>query len=295
MIQKILIVYNPKAGKKYPANYQAVFLRQLKKYVPDANCQWHETLPDFPRELEKIDFTDFCKIIVIGGDGTIKKTAEFILKNNLTIPLAIIPQGSANVLANSLNIPLRQSASIKLAALGHEKTIDVGLLNNEHYFLVGLSIGLLSKVVLTTRAKAKNRWGILAYLFTLLKSKTNEHDVFDFWCDGQKFHLVGNTLLITNTFSLLKIKPRNFSDYTDGWLEVMVTKNSSVWSFFMIAFFSWLNKKFIPYLFWHKAKQIKIEASCLAGKIIQLDGEEVRVNKIEAEILPQRLKVIISK
>lgn len=290
--KKILIIFNPQAGKQYPKNYREYFLQQLNRYLPSATCDWLETKENLQQQLSESNLSRYDKIIVIGGDGTVKQVAEFVLRNSLNVPLAIIPQGSANVLANSLNIPATEKAAIKIAALGQKKVMDVGLVNDEHYFLVGLSIGLISQAVLQTELLSKNRWGILAYLLTLLKQPKPQTHTFNFIIDGQDFQTTGNTLLITNTFSIFKVKPRHWSDYTDGRLEVMVTRNKSLFGFFPIFFFAWLNRNFTPGLFIKSGQKIEVPENSLNDLIIQLDGEPITVKKIEATILPQKLMVI---
>lgn len=290
--QKLLIIFNPKAGKKYPHNYRATFLKQLSAYLPRTIFDWLETNYDLNQQLLALDLNSYSKIILIGGDGTVKQTAEFILRHNLNLPLAIIPQGSANVLAGSLGIPMNQRSAIKAAALGQEKTIDVGLVNNEHYFLVGLSVGLISQAVLETKALAKNRWGIFAYLLTLLKQSRPKQTLFNFQLNGQNFNINGNTLLITNTFSLLKMKPKHWSDYTDGLLEVMVTQNKTLFGFLPIFLRTWFTKGNIPSLFLKTGQLISVDRQSLTDLTIQLDGESLSVTKIEATILPQKLKII---
>ena len=133
-LKKILIIFNPASGHSYPKNYQQYFLKQFKKNLPDVNYKWLATTSDFKKQLAQIKFNDFQRIIIVGGDGTIKDVANHLLTNNIDIPLAVIPQGSANVLASALNIPLTQKSAIKTACLGQEKRIDVGLLNNQYYF-----------------------------------------------------------------------------------------------------------------------------------------------------------------
>lgn len=290
--KKILIIFNPKAGKKYRLNYREKILQQLHRYLPNAACDWLETGLNLNQQLKDSNLGRYDKIIVIGGDGTIKKTVDFILTNSLNIPLAIIPQGSANILAGSLNIPLKEKAAVKIAALGKEKIIDVGLVNQEHYFLVGLSVGLISRAVLGAKSKLKNRWGIFAYLLALLKQPKPKQELFDFQIDNQDFHLTGNTLMITNTFSLFKIKPRHWSDYADGLLEIMVTRNKSILGFFPIFLSAWLKRGLIQGLFVKSGRSVKISEKSLADKTIQLDGEPLEVKKIKATILPQKLKVI---
>lgn len=290
--KKILIIFNPRAGRSYPDNYRATFLKRLSVYLPQTIFDWLETNYDLNQQLLALDLNTYAKVIVIGGDGTIKQIAEFILKNNFDVPLAIIPQGSANVLAGSLNIPKNEAEAIKTAALGLEKTIDVGLVNNEHYFLVGLSVGLISQAVLETKALAKNRWGIFAYLFSLFKQPKPVNQVFNLQIDDIGYQISGNTLLITNTFSLFKIRPAHRSNYTDGLLEAMVMQNKTLLGFLPIFLRTWFTKGNVPSLFLKTGQQIIVSHGSLTDSVIQLDGEPLPVTKIEATIVPRKLKII---
>ena len=139
--------------------------------MPDVSYEWLTTSRDLYNQLKQTRLNDFQRIIIIGGDGTIKETANFLLTNKIDLPIAVIPQGSANVLASALNIPLNKNLAIKRACLEQEKRIDVGLLNNQYYFLICLSIGFWSKVVNETKRGLKIKLGFWAYMLTFLKQK----------------------------------------------------------------------------------------------------------------------------
>src|SRR3989338_2591593 len=131
-LNKVLIIFNPASGKRYPADYRQKFINQLKWHLPDASSDWLETTPNLMAQLKTVNFKNYQRLIVIGGDGTVTTVADFLLNNKIDLPLAIIPQGSANVLASSLDIPLADKRAIKTAALGKEKKIDVGLLKKKN-------------------------------------------------------------------------------------------------------------------------------------------------------------------
>src|SRR6218665_3656225 len=52
------------------------------------------------------------KVIAVGGDGTIKLLAELLL--DTTMPLGILPAGSANGMAKDLNIPQDPNQALDL-------------------------------------------------------------------------------------------------------------------------------------------------------------------------------------
>ncbi|MBD3359108.1 MAG: diacylglycerol kinase family lipid kinase, partial [Candidatus Buchananbacteria bacterium] len=92
---KILIIYNPLAGKKSKKD------KSIKKFLKnyDFKISWHYTTDG---SFTKLKPNEFDRIFVAGGDGTIKEIASWIIAHNSKTPLAIIPIGSANILALSL-------------------------------------------------------------------------------------------------------------------------------------------------------------------------------------------------
>ena len=292
MPKNVLIVFNPKAGYKYLPGYKRYFLRLFKKYLPGTKYLWLRTTLRLESQLEKVELNRFDRVMVIGGDGTVKIVADFILKHGLDLSLAVVPQGTANSLAFSLDIPLWQKGAIRTACLGKEKKMDVCLLNGRHYFFLAFSIGHLSKVVNETPRGLKIKLGFFAYLVTFLRQKRIYQTTFNFELDGVRQSVVGNTFIIANALSLLKLKPADPVDFYDGQFDILVTKNKSFWGFWTILFFLVASKRWLPSVFKARGRQIKIAYVSGKEKTVQIDGEQITVDKIEIEMVPSKLRVI---
>lgn len=292
MSKKILIIFNPKAGFRYPRFYRERFLKYFKKYLPTVDYDWLNTKPNLNEQLKQVDFNLYKKVITIGGDGTIKEVGTYFLENKIDLPLAIVPQGSANILASSLKLPLSTKAAVKTACLGREKRIDVGLVNGRHYFMLCLSVGHLSKVINKTERGLKIKLGFMAYVKTLIKLKTINQAEFKFNLDGQRHQLVGNTLIIANALSIFKLKPATPVDYVDGKFDLFITKNKTFFGFFVVAFFFFFNKRWLPAVFKASGKKISVQLPPGKSKAVQIDGEYLKLNKIEVEIISKRLKIV---
>ncbi|HLC64166.1 MAG TPA: diacylglycerol kinase family protein [Patescibacteria group bacterium] len=291
-LKNVLIVFNPKSGFMYLGNYRKYFCRHFKKYLPRTNYQWLNTTPRLESQLEKVNFSKFDRVIVIGGDGTVKIVADFILKHGLDLSLAVVPQGSANSLAFSLDIPVMQKSAIKTACLGKEKKMDVCLLNGRHYFFLAFSIGHLSKVINETSRGLKIKLGLFAYLVTFFRQKRIYQTRFNFELDGVKQSVDGNTFIVANALSLLKLKPASPIDFYDGHFDIFVTKNKSFLGFWTILFFLVTSKRWLPAIFKAQGKKIKIEYSSTKEKTVQIDGEEIALDRIEIEMIPDKLRII---
>jgi YegS/Rv2252/BmrU family lipid kinase len=102
-------------------------------------------------------------VIIGGGDGTLTMAADGLVDAQL--PLGIVPLGTANDLARTLGLPLDPVAAAEVIAAGHLRRIDVGTVNNTHFFnvaTVGLGVGVTRRL----SGERKGRWGVLAYLLT---------------------------------------------------------------------------------------------------------------------------------
>lgn len=106
------------------------------------------------------------RIVVAGGDGTLNSVLATVLKSGL--PLGIIPCGTANDFARSLDLasdPLTAAAQI---VENCTRRVDVGAVDGR-YFLNAVSIGLGPQLTKYLDHEKKKRLGILAYLGSLVQ------------------------------------------------------------------------------------------------------------------------------
>jgi YegS/Rv2252/BmrU family lipid kinase len=99
-------------------------------------------------------------VIVGGGDGTLNAAVEGLVDTQL--PLAILPLGTANDLARTLNLPTALPQACQVIAQGKLQPIDLGWVNGKHFFNVA-SLGLSVKITRQLDKETKRRWGVLAY------------------------------------------------------------------------------------------------------------------------------------
>jgi diacylglycerol kinase family enzyme len=120
-------------------------------------------------------------VFAAGGDGTVRACAQAL--SGTGIPLAIVPLGTANLIARALGIPSRAERALEAGFGGRDRQIDlaradgdgidgIGLLGRDPSggdgaggisFTAMAGIGLDAAVVGTARAPHKRRLGWLAY------------------------------------------------------------------------------------------------------------------------------------
>jgi len=101
-------------------------------------------------------------VVAVGGDGTVRGCAEGVACTG--VPLAIVPHGTANLLARTLGIPGHPQPALDIAlctaARGIDRRIDLAVADREPFTAMA-GMGLDAAVVAGT--KLKHQLGWLAY------------------------------------------------------------------------------------------------------------------------------------
>ena len=105
-------------------------------------------------------------VIVGGGDGTLNAAVDALVETGL--PLGILPLGTANDLARTLEIPNSLPEACNIIANGQVRRIDLGWVNGKHFFNVA-SLGLSVQITKKLTKEVKRRWGVFAYAITALQ------------------------------------------------------------------------------------------------------------------------------
>jgi YegS/Rv2252/BmrU family lipid kinase len=200
-------------------------LRRRISDEADAAPQWHEVRKSrkAPKQVRRALKAGADLLIVWGGDGMVQRCVDAVAAAGSKTPVAIIPAGTANLLATNLGIPHDLAEAVQIAFRGRRRKLDLGRLNGEH-FAVMAGIGFDGALIRDADRGLKDRLGKLAYVWTGLRHVDGEAprarvrvDGAD-WFDGEaSCVLVGNVGTITGGIEAFDdAKP------DDGWLEVGV-------------------------------------------------------------------------
>jgi diacylglycerol kinase (ATP) len=122
-----------------------------------------------PSQLSNVirRYQDQVEMVIIGGgDGTLNAAIAGLIDTQL--PLGLLPLGTANDLARTLEIPVDLAQACQVITEGNTQRIDVGWVNGQHFFNVA-SLGLSVKITRQLTKEVKQRWGVLAYAVTAFK------------------------------------------------------------------------------------------------------------------------------
>ncbi len=112
------------------------------------------------------------RVVVCGGDGTVREAAQGLIHTG--VPLGIVPQGTANVLARELGLPLAPGPAAVVASRGLARTAGVGILDSGAVFTFCASAGLDALAVNRIDLRMKTQTGGWAYVHAALLALLEE-------------------------------------------------------------------------------------------------------------------------
>jgi diacylglycerol kinase (ATP) len=164
---RVLVVANPAAG-----GFHAAALERFAGAVRARGLACEVRLTRASGDLTALAASvngDVETLVVAGGDGSINEAVQGLLKAREPGPaLAILPFGTANVLAHELCLPFRPEKIADAVAMGATKPIHLGRIG-ERAFMLMTSAGFDADVVHAVDPAVKRRWGKLAYAATALR------------------------------------------------------------------------------------------------------------------------------
>ena len=106
-------------------------------------------------------------MVVAGGDGTVNETINGLARSGL--PLALIPLGTANVLAAEIGLQTDPAAVARCVAFGQPRPIALGAANGRRFILMA-GAGFDANVVAGVSVPMKRWLGKGAYILSSLAS-----------------------------------------------------------------------------------------------------------------------------
>jgi diacylglycerol kinase (ATP) len=120
-----------------------------------------------PKQVRRLLEQGAEHFIVWGGDGMAQRCIDTLAGTGMT--MAIVPAGTANLLASNLGIPKHIEGAVETAMHGADRTIDVANMNGER-FAVMAGAGFDADMIGGADGGLKDRFGRAAYIWTGAKS-----------------------------------------------------------------------------------------------------------------------------
>ncbi len=286
--EKILFIVNPTSGTR-THKFQESF---ITKYLDQTRFAYQMHVTRFAgdgTETIKQRINEFDGFIAVGGDGTVNEVFKGVLGSDKWF--GIIPSGSGNGLARTLNIPMSVEGAFRALNQGKVRAIDYVKLNDDSFVNVA-GIGFDAKVA--HRFKNSGLRGLKTYVQITLREfgrfkdrpvkisikgrKEKHRALMVSFANSTQF---GNNAFIAPTARL-----------DDGKVNIVVLKKFSWLSAPMLAW-RLFSKSIGKSALWQEFKVKKAVITSKKGIYLHIDGEaREKVHKIKLKVVKKGVKVI---
>lgn len=223
--RKYLTIINPNSGTSRKTSIPELAYNILSENGSELYFVYTNEQGHVAQIIDDVATQGFDVVIGVGGDGTINEVADAVRPTDMT--MGIIPMGSGNGLARSLDIPMDPEAALEVIRKGYIKRIDCCEANGVPFF-VTFGVGFDAQV--TASYDQKSFRGPLSYvLSTVDQFIKHKSSLYHLHLNGevieQKAFLVtcanadqyGNNAIIAPEAEL-----------DDGLFDVVVIRNMSL-------------------------------------------------------------------
>jgi diacylglycerol kinase (ATP) len=162
------LLYNPAAGSGRLRRHRLEEARAILAHAGIETSLLATTAPRHATDLARQCAAEGCRLVIVsGGDGTINEVVNGLAGSSTA--LAVLPCGTANVLAKELRIPWDVRRAAELVPRSRPRRIALGLASpldgsrEPRYFLCLGGAGPDGVMVYSVDLGAKSKIGVLAY------------------------------------------------------------------------------------------------------------------------------------
>jgi len=289
--QKVILFYNPNAGNGlFKMNLDLLIERfQMKKLIViPIRAGKYEMLDKI---FQTIDQNEFRQVIAAGGDGTINICVNAMIRNNIDLPLAIFPSGTANDFAYYFDLPNETNEMIDIALRDNWTYADVGKVN-DRYFVNVAAMGMLVDVSQKTDPNLKNTLGVLSYYLKGITEVTNLRPIPiklttpEFTIEERMYFMLVMNGRSAGGFK--RISPH--SEVNDGMLDVMLFREMPLTGFApLLVNVLQGNHQENKNVLYFKTNDLTLESEVDIST--DVDGEKGESFPLHFTVLPQKLKI----
>lgn len=291
---KVKFIYNPYSGEN-------LILSKLDNVISLHQEAGYTIVPyritageDVSMALNDIKSGDYKYILIAGGDGTVDSVVNAMAKNGISLPIGILPVGTANDFSKFLGIPADVEEACKQILNSEVKSVDLGSINDK-YFVNVASTGLFTDVSQKTDVNLKNTIGKLAYYLKGLEELPNFRKLsVNIFSKEVEFHGDMYLMLVFNGKTAGNFNLATRADACDGLLDIIMFKAVQIYEllplFFKVLRGEHLDSNKVLYF---KTDYLRIE--CNEDIVTDIDGEKGPDFPLEIKCIKGGLKILGAK
>lgn len=295
MREHAVIIVNPASGRATAADLARRVAARL--YNEGLSVDVLETVaPGHARSYAMRLDDDVDVVVSVGGDGTLNEVVNGVLDAESGIPVALVPSGTANVVARELGLPQDLDGLARVAHSGPVRSIDLGLAGDRR-FIMCAGIGFDAQIVeLVSQQRGGDGIIMLNYALPAMQTLMGYHyppmtveidgSVVD---DKATFVVIGNMRRYGGPFRLFR---RATPD--DGRLDICCLHGDNVldllrygWSAFWHALPDELDVSY------HSAEHCLVRSG--SPVLVQVDGDRGGSLPMEFRVLPAAVNFCVSE
>jgi diacylglycerol kinase (ATP) len=305
-IQNALLIHNPNAGNGGDGRRR--LLDQARQILASGGIEAElaeTTGPGHATEIAEQAVRDHRQLVIAcGGDGTLNEVVNGLANysNGHRVPLALLPGGTANILAKELDLPWDIPRAARRLIHGEVREIALGLATpaeqpgRKRYFLSVAGGGPDGMIVYSVDLGLKARVGILAYwwqgarevlryTFPRFRVRTGDREL------EATLVVVGRTKNYGGPFKIT-----DQADLFEDRFEVMALTTQSGLRYLSYLPTLWMGnlRREEGVHFW-KAEALVCEPLDSSPVYAQVDGEPLARLPIEFSIVPRALKLLVPR
>jgi YegS/Rv2252/BmrU family lipid kinase len=239
-------------------------------------------------------------VIVCGGDGTVNEVVNGLACSQ--VPLAVLPSGTANVLAKELGLPWNLPKAAKRISHAPYRRIALGLATPEkssgepRYFLSLAGAGADGALVSAVRPEIKLKAGILAYWQEGFRQLTRyDFPMFRTSMAGKAMDIDASLVVVGRTKHYGgPFKITTEADLLTPEFELAFVTTRSAWRYIAYLPLLWLGKlRGARHVRFFKTDCLRCDVKNGSQVQIQVDGEPAGSLPVEFRIVPDALTLAI--
>ncbi len=291
---RLLLIENPTAGRRAAGHVeQAVRASFERRGIASTIDTAVTRAADDATAIARAARDRYDIIVAVGGDGTVRDVAAGLVGSST--PMAIIPNGTANVLAADLGIPpLLADAANLLRDGAHTVPLDLGEVN-ENTFVLNVAAGYAARLIINTRSRWKKRIGFFAYIPAAIRATFARDRAFSvIEVDGERYEGRTQMIFVANSGGIgtHAIQIADGVQFNDGLFSVAVFEPRSpigtLIAFTQIA--ARQHNKISGAHFWTGAS---VSVTSHPPMPLQVDGDGMGMTPFTCRMVPSALRVIV--
>jgi diacylglycerol kinase (ATP) len=299
-VRNALLIVNPTAGGGRRSRQLDEARRIFRESAIETELQ-STTAPGEATHMARKAVEDAREMVIVcGGDGTVNEVVNGLALSQ--VPLAVLPAGTANVLAKELGLPWNLPRAAKRVAQAPYRRIALGLAIPEkssgepRYFLSLAGAGADGALVSAVRPEVKLKSGILAYWQEGLRQLTRyDFPMFRTQMAGSAIDVDASLVIVGRTKHYGgPFKITTEADLLRPEFELVFVTTRSAWRYLAYMPLIWLGKlRGARHVRFFKTNCLQCESTTSSQVQIQVDGEPAGRLPVEFKIVPDALTLAI--